>query len=191
MLSDGTTYTGFFIEGEFDGKGHLTEPSKTGKLYTTYEGDFQDGQFHGQGTYTHGTGSTYEGSWVDGKYHGDGTFYQAATMDKYVGEWSNGEQEGYGSLFYRNGARHKGYYKANVQHGYGEYSHPPTNGFAQPGPGGTLIGGLYRGMWENGEYHGLAETCPLNAQLSPPPPPLWPPRTRVRSTSTPSSPRFP
>lgn len=33
MLSDGTTYTGFFIEGEFDGKGHLTEPVRTKKAF--------------------------------------------------------------------------------------------------------------------------------------------------------------
>ena len=57
---------------------------------STYTGAFKDGLFNGQGTMTFADGATYTGGFKDDKRNGQGTATNA-DGSKRTGEWKDGE----------------------------------------------------------------------------------------------------
>ena len=85
----------------------------------TYTGGFVDGQFQGQGVYRfRATGTAYDGGWVGGKQEGKGkeTYGEGS---RYEGGFVAGEREGWGRMEYGNGGVYEGEWKRGKKHGKG------------------------------------------------------------------------
>ena len=85
--TDGSVYTGDYVNGDRHGTGTLTwgiGPWE-GDVYT---GDWVDGSRTGTGTYTSTDGSVYTGEFVDGVQHGIGTYMWSDGMS-YTGGWQD------------------------------------------------------------------------------------------------------
>ncbi|KAK2165156.1 hypothetical protein LSH36_54g07007 [Paralvinella palmiformis] len=69
ITSDGTVYTGQWVEDKMHGQGKIIFPSGA-----TYEGIFVNNQFQGRGKYVFPNGSFYDGEFNENKLEGDGNF---------------------------------------------------------------------------------------------------------------------
>jgi len=144
---DGTTYTGMFKVGKYDGLGELADPNQG----YTYEGCFQASDFHGQGkeTFKDGTsdgssygtsdGSSYEGMFAHGVKHGKG---RAVRFDGivYEGDFVEGKGEGTGTVTWPDGYTYSGQFHDNESHGLGKSVCPD--------------GTMYEGQWKDGRPEG-------------------------------------
>jgi hypothetical protein len=93
-------YEGNFVDGELEGKGKMTSPTKT------YEGMFHKGVFHGEGTITYTkTGRKYVGEFENGTYHGSGVYF--GNSFTYAGTFKEGDFV-HGLICMPNGARFEG-----------------------------------------------------------------------------------
>ena len=109
VLSDGSEYTGEWLNEEPDGNGVKVFPqtdSKSGvKLSTVrvkYEGQFKRGRAHGTGKWTFANGSSYEGMWENDEKHGQGKLI-SKKGNILTGKWINGTLEGKGKEVWPNG----------------------------------------------------------------------------------------
>ena len=118
--SDGSKYTGGWVDGKRHGRGHITfangiiyegqfsNDSVNGRGKSTtpegkiYEGEWVDFKTTGLGKTLFPSGATYVGSYLDNKFHGHGTF-TFPNGDKYVGEWRENSREGEGILTFADG----------------------------------------------------------------------------------------
>ena len=118
--SDGSKYTGGWVDGKRHGRGHITfangiiyegqfsNDSVNGRGKSTtpegkiYEGEWVDFKTTGLGKTLFPGGATYVGSYLDNKFHGHGT-YTSPNGDKYVGEWRDNTRRGQGIYTYADG----------------------------------------------------------------------------------------
>ena len=85
----------------------------------SYEGEMLYGEFHGKGKYTYSNGDVYEGDWVDGKSHGKGK-YTWASGNMYEGDWVDDKRDGKGKYTYEDGEVFEGEYVDDKRHGRGK-----------------------------------------------------------------------
>lgn len=95
--SDGSTYSGGWIEGKRNGFGKFIYTD--GSIYT---GEFKDGKKNGHGTFQFSEKEKYEGNFVNDAFDGQGTYYYP-DGSKYIGSWKNDQEEGEGILYDSNG----------------------------------------------------------------------------------------
>ncbi|PIE44409.1 MAG: PEGA domain-containing protein [Gammaproteobacteria bacterium] len=132
--SDGTEYTGSFVNKLFHGKGAIRYPDGI-----KYSGDWFEGKMHGQGSLTLANGDVYIGGFRDDQFNGDGTLTKA-NGDIFSGFWVKGALNGDGSLTTREGLLYVGGFADNLFHGQGDLTYPD--------------GRHYDGSFSNGKYHG-------------------------------------
>ena len=88
---DGMTLTGNFLDGNVNGYGTMKHNG------ITYSGFFKESIFHGKGKYKNeGTGESYWGTYQSGVFHGQGE-HILHNKEKYVGTFVNGERHGKGT----------------------------------------------------------------------------------------------
>jgi hypothetical protein len=85
-FSDGSIYTGNFLNGLAEGEGTLS--SNTGRVM--YKGGFTAGQFSGQGHYFSPEGWSYKGGFIEGLFSGEGVIDTGAEI--IYGAWEKGMQ---------------------------------------------------------------------------------------------------
>ena len=131
------TYTGRWIEGRQQGKGHYENT-----LGTLYDGEFKDGLpdgmgmstagltaaairvagrracASGRGTYNWANGASYEGDWVGDRRTGWGV-YLGTKGDSYEGVFLDGAYHGRGTFNWAAGPRFEGEFKNGDPHGKG------------------------------------------------------------------------
>lgn len=76
LYDDGTSYTGYWVDGYYEGQGTYVfnyDPSKKDGL--KYIGEYKRGYLNGQGKCYFGFGGHIEGRYKDGDLHGVATFY--------------------------------------------------------------------------------------------------------------------
>jgi hypothetical protein len=93
-------YEGDFVDGELEGMGKMTSPTKI------YTGMFQKGVFHGEGTLEYlKTGRKYVGEFANGTYNGSGIYF--GTNFTYSGTFREGDFV-FGLIAMPQGARFEG-----------------------------------------------------------------------------------
>ena len=103
-FKDGSTYAGFWKNGEFHGFG-----KKTNGNGSVYSGFWEQGKKHGKGK-LFWQDNSYEGSWEDNQEHGRGV-QVLGNGDRYDGWFFEGERSGKGKLTYSTGASLEGIFK--------------------------------------------------------------------------------
>ncbi len=158
--SDGTEYTGSFVNKLFHGKGSIRYPDGT-----KYSGDWFEGKMQGRGSLTLSNGDTYIGEFREDQFNGDGTLTKA-NGDIYSGFWVNGALNGQGSLTTKKGLLYVGSFSDNLFHGNGNLTYPDSRhyegGFSNGKYHGKGIetfatGKQYSGQFMDGQYHGQGE----------------------------------
>ncbi len=145
--SDGTEYTGSFVNKLFHGKGTIRYHDGT-----KYSGDWFEGKMHGKGALNLPNGDIYIGDFRDDQFNGDGTLTKA-NGDIYTGFWLKGSLNGEGSLTTKSGMLYVGGFADNLFHGQGNLTYPD--------------GRHYDGSFSNGKYHGKGtETFASGKQYS-------------------------
>ena len=142
---NGVTYSGFWKDGHFHGRGRVEYPDgrwlegifdngkfSLGKGSITYsdgsryEGEMKDGSPHGKGKITFANGSFYEGELKDGIPHGKGREVTDHTI--LDGEFEEGKfLKGYGLIHYDNGDVYEGGFENNEYNGHGKLTYPDGN----------------------------------------------------------------
>ena len=119
------TYTGYMVNGKFQGEGNVVYPNND-----TYKGHFSNGYFNGYGLFSFHEGGSYKGDWVNGYKQGKG-IYKWASGESYDGHWVEGKMEGTGWDKLPNGDSYEGEFKNGKRNGSGTYYH--ANGLAEDG----------------------------------------------------------
>merc|ERR1719223_120983 len=83
--TDGRSYEGQFVRGQFSGKGRMEWGTKKGPL--VYDGQYKDDMKHGNGCFKWPDGRAYNGEWSSGKRHGKGA-YTDTRGDTKIGYWN-------------------------------------------------------------------------------------------------------
>lgn len=81
--ANGSTYTGSFRAGDYDGRGAYKS------MHYTYEGEWKADRPHGVGKIVYALGGSYEGEWLNGEFHGKGVALYAGGR-RVEGEFING-----------------------------------------------------------------------------------------------------
>ncbi|TGK87223.1 membrane-binding protein [Leptospira bourretii] len=90
VWSDGTKISGFFVNGEPQGKCTLTLPNKL-----TLVGEYERGiVINGEGIYIYDDQSRYIGNWKNGKREGKGTLLSASGEILKAGTWKSDNFQG-------------------------------------------------------------------------------------------------
>ncbi|CAD8177851.1 unnamed protein product [Paramecium pentaurelia] len=133
--TNGSTYTGEFINGLYHGYGQLIEFNGD-----SYSGQFENGMKQGKGVLKRNDGTLYDGEWkqdvksgfglciwddenrYDGQWeenlmHGQGVFYWKGR--KYVGEYYQGQKHGKGKYYWNTNTYYDGEWIYGVQNGQG------------------------------------------------------------------------
>ena len=134
LYSDGSKYTGTFLQGKAHGKGTI--------LYRDghyYEGDFLKGKKHGVGKETFKSKDVYTGEYVNGKIEGRGRM-QFYNGDVYFGEWKNESPNGWGKYEFANGDFYEGAFAKGKLNGQGRLTMKDQT--------------YYDGAWVNNKKHG-------------------------------------
>ena len=118
--SDGSEYTGDWVNGVRQGQGTMTYDNGI------YDGEWQNDKKNGKGTYTWNDGKKYDGAYVDDVRDGKGVFSNWVDLTNgysgtYYGESKNDQFDGYGSFLFDNGDKFEGVYKEN-QYWTGTYT---------------------------------------------------------------------
>jgi len=118
-FSDGGTYDGPMVNGQFNGVG----TRKFGGQYIghTYVGNFYNGYFNGHGTYSFPDGSKNVGEFQNGTFVPEN---QSKPDYVYVGATLNGIPHGVGKMTWDSGAVYKGDFVNGLCHGLGELTLP-------------------------------------------------------------------
>jgi hypothetical protein len=133
-LSDGSIYTGDFINYQFQGKGTISYISGN-----TYTGDWYNDKMNGKGIFLFSDGNRYEGDFVNSIQNGNGTFFYK-NGDIYSGYWVSGTKTGKGSQTFAIGGRYDGDWVNNTRQGKGNNLYPD--------------GSAYEGDWVNNTRQG-------------------------------------
>ncbi len=118
--SDGSEYTGDWVDGVHQGQGTMKYDNGT------YDGEWQNDKKNGKGTYTWNDGKKYDGEYVDDVRSGNGVFSNWVDLTNgyvgtYYGESKNDQFDGYGYFLFDNGDEFEGVYKEN-QYWTGTYT---------------------------------------------------------------------
>jgi len=124
--SDGSSYEGYWKNGQSHGEGVFKMGGKSGSIAEYYEGDFKFDKKDGYGTLVMITGDKYVGMWVNNKMEGKGTFYYS-NGDTYTGNYLENLKHGEGTYFYYNGDKYAGEWRNNKQNGKGIYFYKDGN----------------------------------------------------------------
>lgn len=111
--SDGTEYTGDWINGVRQGQGIMKYNNGI------YDGEWQNDKKNGRGTYTWNDGKKYEGAYADDVRSGEGVFSGWVDLTNgysgtYYGKSENDQFNGYGKFLFDNGDKFEGIYKENL-----------------------------------------------------------------------------
>ena len=110
FYSNGDKYTGYFLNGKYQGQGKYTWSNGD-----YYEGEFSNGQISGTGRIVFANGEFWEGLFSAGQINsGYGTFYWGNSGDKFKGSWLNGQPDGLGTLIHANGLTEQVTFKQGV-----------------------------------------------------------------------------
>ena len=102
------------IEGDCKDKNGIMINSDGSK----YTGSFVNGKPHGQGVLEYRNGDKYEGSFAEGLSHGYGAYFWS-NGDVYEGEFSKGMKHGNGRIKYSEGEEYSGQFANDLPHGNG------------------------------------------------------------------------
>eukprot|EP01125_Pyxidicula_operculata_P012924 TRINITY_DN4255_c0_g1_i1.p1 TRINITY_DN4255_c0_g1~~TRINITY_DN4255_c0_g1_i1.p1 ORF type:complete len:608 (+),score=152.52 TRINITY_DN4255_c0_g1_i1:719-2542(+) len=137
---DGSTYEGYWRNGQFHGKGVYTwtdgdqyiglwvagVKSGQGSFICSngdlYQGDFKEDDKNGVGVYYAANGDRYDGQWSGGQRHGKGIFYIAESQSFLDSDWSSGESSGKGVFRVGNGDEFSGQFSRGLRNGNGSYT---------------------------------------------------------------------
>ncbi|MBX2891313.1 MAG: caspase family protein [Saprospiraceae bacterium] len=111
--SNGTVYTGQFVNGNREGRGTLVFANNN-----VYEGQFSRNRINGEGSMTYSNGDKYVGSWFMDQPNGKGKYY-FKSKERYEGDFKSGKFEGQGTMYYPDGAYYTGSWKNNRKNGQG------------------------------------------------------------------------
>ncbi len=125
--SDGSVYTGEWMDGKQHGKGTFKEGDGV-----TYVGDFVNNRLEGKGTLTKPDGSIYVGDFVRDQFEGNGNLIRS-NGEKYVGEFEKGKLHGNGTYTWPNGNVYTGHWKDGLRNGDGTMTYSD----------GTITGGIW------------------------------------------------
>jgi hypothetical protein len=161
-FSDGSVYSGDFLEGAIHGRGIMTwangdkyegtfeNNSRTGiGTYTwangdKYVGEFLNNQRTGKGVFTWKDGTKYDGSFNSDQMTGEGTLTNSSG-DKYHGSWIDGQRNGKGIQTFSNGDRLDGTWEKDLY----------LSGFYDRFDSKSLENGaVYKGQMRNEKRHG-------------------------------------
>jgi len=141
---DGSTYTGYKLNGIANGQGTLT-----GAKGTKYVGGFQGGKPHGQGVFSFPNGVTVEGEFRNGAVNGQATM---TMLDgTYVGEFRDGKPNGRGTATSLGGMKYVGEFKDGIFNGHGTAT--------------ALDGRKYVGQWRDGKRNGQGTTTYADGRI--------------------------
>ena len=126
--SDGSEYTGDWVNGVRQGQGTMTYNNGI------YDGEWQNDKKNGNGTYTWNDGKKYDGAYVDDVRNGKGVFSNWVDLTNgysgtYYGESKNDQFDGYGYFLFDNGDKFEGVYKEN-QYWTGTYTRKDGSQYA-------------------------------------------------------------
>ena len=71
MSEEKLLFTGWFKNGEFDGKGLITDMITNREVYN---GNWKEGKKHGEGIYRYSETEVYQGEWMYNQKHGYGSY---------------------------------------------------------------------------------------------------------------------
>ena len=94
---DGSTHTGSWLNGKFDGPGEYIWANGM-----RYSGDYKDHHMEGKGVMIWPDGRKYEGDWELDERHGFGVMWQPDGK-KYDGGWRNGQRHGEATVTTKDG----------------------------------------------------------------------------------------
>ncbi len=139
--ADGSKYVGEFFGGQYYGKGTLTEKDGTVKtgLFSLgdYDGNCKKGDCeNGYGEFDYADGTSYKGEWKDGHYNGNGTYKGNESKDN---DPEEDYDDGMHHIYYNN-STYIGQWKDGQKDGEGLYT----------GSGGDT----YDGQWKNDKKNG-------------------------------------
>lgn len=112
-FSDGTVYSGEWLNHTPEGKGMMQYPNGD-----TYQGSFSQGKPNGEGKMLHINGDVFQGNFVQGLLDGEGEI-QYANGNIYKGTFSKGTLNGEGIIQYADGSIYKGTFSKGVLNGEG------------------------------------------------------------------------
>lgn len=137
-------YNGQFINGMFEGEGHIYYYDKSSGLTSTYTytGTFKNGKQSGTGEYSEiielkDKNIKYSGLWLDGKKNGNGRYYGELYLsdenksnvkilnayDTYEGEWRDDMPNGKGKFTFSNGQSYDGDVMNGIMMGCGKITY--------------------------------------------------------------------
>lgn len=166
--SDGTRFTGNWIDGVLTGKGIIDYENGD-----KYEGDIVNLEQHGNGKYTFKNGDIYDGQWKNGKRNGQG-IYTWENGSTYKGEWKNDNRNGSGIEKEQDGSVIiEGIWKDDVcvtittsdsaeieiegTFGKALYNGKIINGKPEGFGKADYDNGQYEGEWKNGKKDGIGK----------------------------------
>jgi hypothetical protein len=112
--ADGTSYSGFFVDDFFSGKGKKVwgkHNDQHGAMVVnkSYEGEWKSGLFDGFGVLNMGDArDSYAGRFQAGLYHGEGTLTKAADGSITKGKFQQGLPTGKMIITYKDDSRYQG-----------------------------------------------------------------------------------
>lgn len=161
-FSDGSIYSGDFLEGAIHGRGIMTWANgdkyegtfennfRTGKGTHTwangdkYIGEFLKNQRTGKGVFTWKDGTKYDGSFSSDQMTGEGTLTNTSG-DRYIGSWVDGQRSGKGIQTFSNGDRLDGTWEKDLYlSGFYDRTHTKL----------LENGAIYTGQMRNENRHG-------------------------------------
>eukprot|EP00300_Choanocystis_sp_HF-7_P011261 c17378_g1_i1.p1 GENE.c17378_g1_i1~~c17378_g1_i1.p1 ORF type:complete len:1050 (+),score=228.75 c17378_g1_i1:205-3150(+) len=166
--TDGTYYTGSWVDGQRHGGGKqslvsgeayiglFTNDARTGKgkmQYASgeiYKGNYVDGVVNGTGLMIATDGTLYSGHWTNAVRDGHGTQLYS-NGDEYVGFWKNNKREGRGTQVYADGSRYEGLWSNDMRNGIGLWT--------------GKNGSTYEGEWLDDKRAGVGKSVAKNTAI--------------------------
>ena len=137
--NEGTSYSGYFENGEIKGEGIKTNSNGDIIKGNWTNNDFPSGE---NCSYIGQNGQQYYGEIVDGKFEGYGTFIDS-NGSKYEGSFMGNQRTGFGQQIYSDGSVYTGYYYGNQRNKEGSFEF--SNGY-------TYEGGFLNGVFYGNGY---------------------------------------
>ena len=164
VIPDIGTYTGFFLNGERNGKGEFIWLDGT-----TYTGEWQSDQMNGEGELSLTDGTVYRGTFVNNVLSGKAEI-SYSNDDVYTGEVKNFRKSGKGTYTWADGASYVGEWEGDQMHNTGIYYFSIDKGknylsgsFKDNHPDGTVIyidknGNEFTTKWDKGKCVSVEES---------------------------------
>lgn len=110
------TYKGSWLKNQKNGFGEIITNEGT-----SYIGYFENGEIKGEGIKTNSNGDIIKGVWINNDLpSGESCSYIGQNGQKYYGEIVNGKFEGYGTFIDSNGTKYEGTFIENQRTGFGQ-----------------------------------------------------------------------